>query len=372
MYTSRERVLKALRRETPDRAPRELWALPGVEMFRKEEIDALLAKYPSDFAAPDVTTGAGPDVRYGTGYRTRGTPNLIGTYIDEWGCPFTVAEQGVIGEVKEPPLADWSALDTLRPPDEILVMADLGSVDASCAATDRYVKAGTTVRPFERMQFLRGSENLFMDLAWSSSEVMQLRDLVHEFFLREIELWTETDVDAISFMDDWGSQERLLISPKMWRELFKPLYQDYVDLIHGAGKDVFFHSDGHIFAIIPDLIEIGIDALNSQLFCMDIEEIGQQFAGQITFWGEIDRQWTLPFGTPEYVRAAVRRVRKALDDGQGGVIAQCEWGNDVRAENVAAYLRHGWSQLNGTRNPTRRWLTRSFKLETHKWLTKRR
>lgn len=336
MMTGRVRVRKALRRERPDRAPRELWALPGVEMFRRDEKDALLERFPSDFAAPDVTTGAGPDVRYGTGYRTRGTPNMIGTYVDEWGCPFTAAEHGVIGEVKEPPLAEWSALDALRPPDEILVMADFSNVDAGCAATDKYVKAGTTVRPFERMQFLRGSENLLMDLAWGSAEVMRLRDLVHEFFLREIELWTKTDVDGISFMDDWGSQERLLISPAMWRELFKPLYVDYVNLIHGSGKDVFFHSDGHIFAIIPDLIEIGIDALNSQLFCMDIEEIGRRFRGQITFWGEIDRQWVLPFGTPDAVREAVRRVRAALDDGAGGVIAQCEWGNDVSQENVAA------------------------------------
>lgn len=64
--------------------------------------------------------------------------------------------------------------------------------------------------------------------------------------------------------------------------------------------------------------------------------IGRRFRGQITFWGEIDRQWVLPFGSPADVRAAVRRVRAALDDGNGGVIAQCEWGNDVCAENVAA------------------------------------
>ncbi|MFN2200228.1 MAG: uroporphyrinogen decarboxylase family protein [Caldilineaceae bacterium] len=336
MITSRERVRRALRRAHPDRAPRELWALPGIEMFRKDELNALLEQYPSDFAAPDVTTGAGPDVRYGTGYRTSGTPNMIGTYVDEWGCPFVVAEHGVIGEVKEPPLADWSALDDLRPPDEILVMADFSKVDAACAATDKYVKAGTTVRPFERMQFLRGSEALYMDLASGVPEVFRLRDLVHEFFLREIELWTKTDVDAISFMDDWGSQERLLISPTMWREIFRPLYKEYIDMIHAAGKDVFFHSDGYIIDIIPDLIELGVDALNSQLFCMNIEEIGRRFQGQITFWGEIDRQWTLPFGSEDDVRNAVRRVRAALDDGQGGVIAQCEWGNDVRRENIAA------------------------------------
>ena len=336
MMTSRERVRRALRFESPDRAPRELWALPGIAMFRRDEMDALLARYPSDFASPAVTHGTGPDVRYGTGYRSRGTPAVVGTYVDEWGCPFTVAEPGVIGEVKAPPLADWPALDHLRPPDEMLELADFSQVDAGCAATDKYVLAGTTVRPFERMQFLRGSEALFMDLAWGPAELLRLRDLVHEFFLREIECWARTDVDAISFMDDWGSQRGLLISPKMWREFFRPLYVEYVDLIHGAGKQVFFHSDGHIFDIIPDLIEIGVDALNSQLFCMDIEEIGRRFRGRITFWGEIDRQQVLPFGTPADVTAAVQRVRAALDDGRGGVIAQCEWGNDVPAENVAA------------------------------------
>jgi hypothetical protein len=69
---------------------------------------------------------------------------------------------------------------------------------------------------------------------------------------------------------------------------------------------------------------------------MDIEELGRRFRGRITFWGEIDRQGVLPFGTPDDVRAAVRRVRAALDDGRGGLFAQCEWGIGVPAENVAA------------------------------------
>ncbi len=328
----------------PPTAPRvNCGRCPASTCFAVKRWRALLARYPSDFASPAVTHGTGPDIKYGTGYRTRGTPSVVGTYVDEWGCPFTVAEPGVIGEVKAAPLADWAALEHLRPPDEILELADFSQVNAGCAATDRYVKAGTTVRPFERMQFLRGSEALYMDLAWGAAEVVRLRDLVHEFFLREIEAWTRTDVDAISLMDDWGAQHRLLISPKMWREIFRPLYVDYVQLIHGAGKRVFFHSDGHILDIIPDLIEIGVDALNSQLFCMDIEEIGRRFRGRITFWGEIDRQWVLPFGTQADVAAAVARVRAALDDGRGGVIAQCEWGNDVAAENVAAVFA-AWEQ----------------------------
>ena len=88
----------------------------------------------------------------------------------------------------------------------------------------------------------------------------------------------------------------------MWRELFKPLYRDYCRLIRGAGKKVFFHSDGQIAAIYEDLIEVGADAVNSQLFVMDIEELGRRFKGRFTFNGEIDRQWVLPRGTVEDVR----------------------------------------------------------------------
>jgi uroporphyrinogen decarboxylase len=105
---------------------------------------------------------------------------------------------------------------------------------------------------------------------------------------------------------------------------------------------VFFHSDGHIAAIYGDLIEIGVNALNSQLFCMDIEDLARKYKGQITFWGEIDRQHVMPFGTTDDVRNAVRRVRNALDDGTGGVIAQCEWGKDNSKENVEAVFKEWW------------------------------
>jgi uroporphyrinogen decarboxylase len=325
---SRERVRRALRFEHPDRAPRNLWSLPGIRMFREAELEEVLARYPADMT--------GPDYSYGASSRARGTPYVVGSYTDDWGSTWTVAEPGVAGEVKDPPLADWSALAHYRPPFEVLDNADFSRVNRSCAETDRFVLAGTMTRPFERMQFLRGSENLFMDLAYGRQEVYRLRTMLHEFSLRELEMWAKTDVDGISFMDDWGAQNALLISPRLWREFYKPLYADYCRVIHQGGKFVFFHSDGHITDIIPDLIEIGVDALNSQLFCQDIEELGRRFRGKITFWGEIDRQNILPFGTVAEVKQAVRRVRRALDDSRGGVFAQCEWGIGVPKENIEA------------------------------------
>jgi uroporphyrinogen decarboxylase len=325
---SRERVLRALRFERPDRPPRELWYLPGIGMFRKDELDQVLARYPPDLARP-------PDP-YGSSRRAAGTRNTVGTYTDEWGCIWSVGEPGVIGEVSRPPLTDWSALESYEAPYEVLEKADFSAVRAFCSESTRFVLASTGVRLFERMQFLRGTEALFMDLAYGSDQVLHLRNLVHAYFMQELALWCETEVDGISFMDDWGAQKGLLIAPRLWRELFKPLYAEYCRAIHQAGKFVFMHSDGDISAIYPDLIEIGVDALNSQLFCMDIEELGRLYKGKITFWGEIDRQTVLPFGRPGDVREAVRRVRAALDDGAGGVIAQCEWGLDAPRANVEA------------------------------------
>jgi len=333
---SRERVEKALRFYYPDRVPRELWYLPGIEMFQKDELDRLLFHYPND-----IVRAPSP---YGVSSRASGIPNTVGSYTDEWGCVWTVAEPGVVGEVKHPPLADWSALDSYRAPYEILNQADADKVNAFCSTSGHFVLASTGVRLFERMQFLCGTEALFMNLAYGADEVLRLRDLVHDFFLEELAFWCQTDVDGISFMDDWGAQNRLLISPQLWRELFRPLYAEYCRMIHDAGKWVFMHSDGHISAIYADLVEIGVDALNSQLFCMDIEALGQEYRGKLTFWGEIDRQSVLAFGTPQDVSAAVKRVNAALGDPAGGVIAQCEWGLNVPYANVEAVFQT-WMEM---------------------------
>jgi len=326
--TSRERVIRTLRFEHPDRAPRDLWFLSGVTMFRQRELDEVLRRYPSDFGE----SGG----RYGASRRARGMKGMTGTYVDAWGCVWHVGEPGVAGEVKEPPIRTWDDLGHYQLPWELLREADLSAVNKTCAGTDAFVRVGTETRPFERMQFLRGSQQLFLDLAYGDREVYQLRDMLHDFFCTELRMWAKTDVDGIQFMDDWGSQRSLLISPELWRSFYKPLYREYCDIIKSSGKFVFFHSDGNIEQIYPDLVEMGVDAVNSQLFCMNVERLGELYRGKITFWGEVDRQYLMPFGTQEEVREGVRRVRRALDHGDGGVIAQCEWGVKDPKENVIA------------------------------------
>jgi uroporphyrinogen decarboxylase len=326
---SRERVIKTLEFEEVDRIPRHFWTLPAIPMYRQNELDEVTEKYPSDFGSPDYS--------YGIGKRCIGNYAVMGQYTDAWGCEWHVAEPGVVGEVKVYPLADWSALDNYELPWELLDNADLSRVNDSCRKSDKFIIASTENRLFERMQFLRGTENLFMDLALGEKEVYKLRDMLHKFFIREMKMWADKEVDAVSFMDDWGTQKTLLISPNLWREFFKPLYKEYCDLLHSKGKYAFFHSDGNIESIYPDLIEIGVDAVNSQLFCMDIEQLGEKYAGKITFWGEIDRQFILPFGSTEDVKNAVDRVAKSLlKEKRTGVVAECEWGKNDPKENIMA------------------------------------
>jgi len=333
---ARERVAKILNFEEADRLPRNLWTLPAIPMFRQNELDEVNRMFEFDISSPDYT--------YGAGKRFAGAANQTGHYTDAWGSVWYAAESGVAGEVKRYPLADWSALDHYELPWELLDEADLSRVSESCKQSDKFILAGTETRPFERMQFLRGTENLFMDLASSEPEAYKLRDMLHEFFVREITMWAQTDVDGISFMDDWGTQRSLLISPELWRKFYKPLYKEYCDIIRGHHKYAFFHSDGNIEAIYPDLIEIGVNAVNSQLFCMDIERLGELYAGKIVFWGEIDRQRILPFGTARDVKNAVDRAAKALlRQGRTGVIAQCEWGKNDSIENIKAVFEQ-WNQ----------------------------
>lgn len=326
--TSRDRVTKALRLEEVDRIP--------IENFFGGELER---RYPTDVALPPC--------RY-PGGRSWGEVNHRGRSMDIWGCVWEAAEDGVCGEVRESPLRnDWAGLKSFRPPWEILDGADLSPVNPFCAATDKFVIPmwETMPNPFERMQHLRGTEQLYMDLAYLEPEIYQLRDSVHEYFLKQMELWVRTDVDGVQLVDDWGSQNSLLISPSLWREFFKPLYKDYCDLAHAHGKCVLMHSDGCIRDILPDLIEIGVNAINAQIFCMSIEELAEHFAGKICFWGEIDRQRLLTSGTPAEVREAVRRVARAfLRNKRTGIVGQCFWGKGHREENYEAVYDE-WSKV---------------------------
>jgi uroporphyrinogen-III decarboxylase len=331
--TSRELVYKTLEFDEPERIPRQLWLLPWGENHYSAKTSEIKQKFPDDIVYPPNCLTEQPI--------TSGDAFKIGTYVDEWGCEFLNRQNGIIGEVKNPMVQDWSDIEKVHPPKEMLSV-DKDKVNAFCSNSDKFVIAGACPRPFERLQFLRGTENVMMDLAMQPPELKQLLNMIHKHNLEIVEVWSKTNVDALMFMDDWGAQNSLLISPNQWRKIFKPMYKEYIDIAHSNGKKIFMHSDGYITDILGDLVEIGLDAINSQIFCMGLDKLSK-FKGKITFWGEIDRQQLLPNGTEEDIENAVIKIFSKLYD-KGGLIAQLEFGPGAKPDNVSKAFE-AWNQV---------------------------
>jgi hypothetical protein len=308
-----------------------MWTLPWAEQHYPEAMAEIRQNYPGDFITADSVNSASET--------EQGDPYEEGSYVDEWGCTFINIQAGIIGEVRTPLLEDLSGMDIVSPPYDILPKdrkTAAAQVNRFCAHTDKFVLANCCPRPWERYQFIRGTENAMMDIMMPDEGASELLSRIHAFYMTELEFWLTTDVDAVMFMDDWGTQNQLLIPPTIWRTLFKPLYAEYCQAAHEKKKSIFMHSDGHITEIYPDLIEVGVDAINSQLFCMDMAELRRIAKGKITFWGEIDRQHILNNPDPETGRQAVRRVAEHLYDPAGGIIAQFEFGPGANPQTAMA------------------------------------
>lgn len=338
--TGRERVLRALNFEPTDRVPMDIWVLPAARLAHGEAFAQLQKRYEDRI---DIMSFVGP---FDHGF----TPEyyMVGTFTDPWGSVWRNLQPGVVGEVKQPVFADYEAMrGYVSPKAEFLRQWEqhkpaLEQQLREARKTGKFLIGGW-VSVFERLQFLRGTEDLYCDIALEEPELFGLIELVMDYLRAYVDAWAQMDVDAIPFGDDWGTQISLLISPVTWVKLFQPLYQELFDRIHAAGKKVFFHSDGYIFDLYPHFIEMGVDAINSQLWCMGVEKVAEQFSGKITFWGEISRQNTLPNGTPEDVKASARKMMQLLRVNGGGLIGQSEMNRDVPLANVQAFYE-AWDE----------------------------
>ncbi len=335
--TSRQLVYDTLEfNNKTGRVPRQMWVLPWAQYNHPNELSNIEKTFPNDI-------NNSPYTEYAKTPKTEGVPFEIGEYTDNWGCRYTNIHRGIAGEVKNPIVVgeEWEDVANIHIPyEELTFNADM--VNSFCKNSDQFIVAGACPKPFEQLQYIRGSENLYMDLVYKPDNMMQFIKDMHTFYCELLEKWAKTDVDALMCMDDWGAQNNLLISPDMWVEIFKPLYKDYFEIAKRHNKKMFMHSDGFTLDIYPHLIEIGLDALNSQIFCIGVDNL-KEFAGQITFWGEIDRQHILPFGSTTDVKEAVKSVYENLWK-DGGCIAQCEFGPGAKPENVYAVFEE-WNKV---------------------------
>jgi uroporphyrinogen decarboxylase len=194
---------------------------------------------------------------------------------------------------------------------------------------------------FERAWSLRGFETFLTDLVLNPTFAEELLERVTEIQVILAQRFVALGVDGGYFGDDYGAQKSLLLSPRIWRTLFRPRLARMFAVFRDADLPVILHSDGDIAEILPDLTEIGLTTLNPvQPEVLDHTWLRQTFGDRLAFYGGVSTQSVLPHGTPEQVDSAVRFcVQTLAADGTGLVIAPSHrMTEDIPIENVEAML----------------------------------
>ncbi len=350
--TSRERVLTALAHQPTDRVPRLLYEeaigyTPPIESLLRERCGP---RSPREYFGMDITRvtfnpSVLPRTRFAAWLGADAEAAVAGGEVDEWGvwrrkggfhhfAQIQPTLSGVMdfGRLREYP---WPDLD--QPYRWQGVRERVEALHARGYAVTGY--AGSV---FERSWYLRGMEGLMMDMLIAP-------ELAHGFFERAgayqvfaAEQFARAGVDIVITGDDVAGQLGMLMKLETWREFLKPRLAETVRAVKSAspGAFVFYHSDGNVEAIIPDLIEIGIDILNPiQPECLDPAAIKRQFGDRLSFWGTVSVQRTMPFGTPEDVRREVSaRIREVGCNG-GLILAPAHvLGPETPWENIVTFF----------------------------------
>lgn len=185
---------------------------------------------------------------------------------------------------------------------------------------------------FESAWMIRGYENFFADLLWEPEFVNDLLDLLLDRHLELLDVLLALPCDGVIFSDDYGDQRGVIIGPKLWRTFVKPRLAKLYEKVHAAGKMTFQHTCGSVFDIIPDLIEAGLDVLQSlQPEAMPVYEIKERYGDRLRLWGGL--------GTPDEIRAEVRRLKQEMGRDGGYVLTSSKpVMKEVPIENAVAYL----------------------------------
>jgi len=331
--TPRERILAILRREPVDRIPVDLWHTPEIEemliadtcaaddfaMWQHLGLDKIV------WAFMDYRSGADEVSGSQVGAQAMGQRTM-------WGAPLMAVEaRGAhYRETVAPPMAGYDSAEQVDDypfwPDPDRFDYAAARVLASRARNHDFAVIGPWVSCFEIYSQLRGIEQSLMDLALNPSLVEATLDrveaiqteMMHRFLGESAGL-----VDLVFISDDIGGQNGMLMSPRMWRRHMKPRLSRWCDLIHSYDVPVFYHTDGGVGPVIPELLDAGVDVLNPiQHACpgMDVAELAAKYGGQVVFHGGIDNQQVLPFGTPDDVRAETQRCLETLGSGRQGYI----------------------------------------------------
>jgi len=195
---------------------------------------------------------------------------------------------------------------------------------------------------FEHAWRIRGFENLLIDCVEEEDFFEELLDRLTELRLGMVEKCRNIPADAILFGDDWGDQRGVIIGPERWRRFIKPRWAKVYEAAHEQGKYVISHCCGSVADIMPDIIEIGLDVLESvqpEPAGMNPFELKRKYGDKIMFWGCLGSQSTIPFGTPEEIGRQVDALCREMSKGGGFILAPAKWIQPgAPVENMAAVV----------------------------------
>jgi len=354
----RERVLHALRRDAqPDLVPLHFDLCRSLleDFGRKLGIPVeYTTSYYEDvtyrISANALRTAMGSDCVVVGGSLPAGYSHLEtadGCIVNEFGM---VMRQGPLYmEVIEAPLADVSSVDEVRRfpmPDPLAEgRFDGAQADIVRFKDDYFIIGDLELTMFEMAWHMTGMEQAMLAMSLGEPYFELLLDRVKTFSIGVGKRLVELGVDAVWTGDDFGSQHGMLISPTMWRDIFKPRYAELFAELRAANPELLicYHSDGAVAPILDDLVEIGMNVFNPvqpNVPGHDPRTLKAQRGDRLSFWGAIDQQHLLPYGTPEEIERDVAEKIAALGPGGGYLCAPAHIIQaDTSTENVEAFIQ---------------------------------
>lgn len=315
--TRRENWLRAIRFEGPEWIPCRADFSPLTWKLHRERLEDICLKHPKLF--PGFKAGQMDFDKFSLFY-SEGEG-----HVDNWGCVWHGAMDGIEGQVVGHPLEDWSALATYKMPDPRLKFeredADWAQIrrDTEAARKRGDLTGGWGERLFDRLYALRGFENLMIDIATDDPHLRVLIDMLTEHEIELVKLWNEIGVDVIYFHTDIGTQNALMIHPDKFRKYIKPMFARIFDEVHAGGALATLSSDGHLLEIVDDLIEVGVNMHDPQIRANTIDGIVRAYKGKMCANVDLDRQM-FAFCTPEDITNQIREVVEKMSSPEGGLM----------------------------------------------------
>jgi uroporphyrinogen decarboxylase len=342
--TPRERVRTAMSRQVPDKVPKTADFTPamyekfkaavgeGVSVAEYFGIEVRGVGFRPPRELPDFRPYFREQLPANTIFNEYGTAQVPGTFYHFTRYRFPLEWASSVADYEAYPWPDFTP--SYR-------HAHLEEEVARLQRAGWYVTGGVG-HIFEHAWQIRSMEKLFEDLLQRPAMATFLLDKLTEDRAVQARRCAEAGCDCLICGDDVGMQDRMMFSPQMWRQWFKPRWAYVWQVAKRANPEVqiWYHSDGYIEPIIPDLIEIGLEILNPvQPECMDPVRLKRQYGDRLAFWGCVGTQTTMPFGTPAEVKATVKHLIETVGKGGGLLLAPTHvLEPDVPWENVVAFF----------------------------------